>query len=141
MLIVPAALADEIADTGVTATATVTNNTLDNADSYADNPSVSYSASNAPLPYKTITPDAAASKIQGLFDKGYDLIAKTITSLAVFVFAFCCAVLLVAAIFKIEFARKVGLGGIFCAGLGLLIFYSIPFIVSFIQGVGNYLNN
>lgn len=132
MINVPVVMADEIADTGVTDTATssvtATNPTLDEP-----------SSSN--IPYKTVTPDAAAAKFEGLFNKGYEVIAKTITSLAVFVFAVCCVILLIASIFKIEAARKFGLGGIFCAGLGLLIFYSIPFIISFIQGIGMYLNS
>lgn len=125
---VPVVLAeDEVVNSPDTTTTTVTSDTPEN--------------SSASLPVKPVPPEAAAAKFEGLFNKGYDVIAKTITSLAVFVFAFCCAVLLFASIFKVEFARKFGLGGIFCAGLGLLIFYSIPFIISFIQGIGNYLNS
>lgn len=140
LICVPVVMADDtpIADTGTTETVTTV---PANQNSTPTDQTVNQTDTNSGIPYKVITPDAAASKFQNLFDKGYDAIAKTMTSLAVFVFAVCCVILLVASIFKIEAARKFGLGGIFCAGLGLLIFYSIPFIIAFLQGIGMYLNS
>ena len=93
------------------------------------------------VPYKVVPLPEAVSKFQNLFDGAYNSIANVITSLAVLVFAICCVFILAGAAFKIELARKAGLGGIFYAGLGLLIFYSIPFIVGFIKSLGAYFNS
>lgn len=118
----------------------------------ADNPASSYDTPGAspglPSPdagytsaVSPVSVDEFKAKISRIMDLAIDLSGGILVQVAIFMMIASALITAVGWLFRLSGPRDLGIRGLVMSSFGLLIFWSIPFIVRMINSVASILNS
>ncbi|KNZ68674.1 hypothetical protein Tfer_2766 [Thermincola ferriacetica] len=92
-------------------------------------------------PYRTVTPEEFSGKINTLTGEVKQSLDKIVVPVSEVVVVILLLALLVGSLFGIKVVRKYALAGLGFSALALVLYYSIPSIMGFINHVAKVLNS
>lgn len=93
------------------------------------------------IPYRTVTPEEFSGKVNTLTDEVKQSLDKIVVPTAEVVVIILLLALVVGSLFGIKVVRKYALAGLGFSALALILYYSIPSIMGFINHVAKVLNS
>jgi Zn-dependent membrane protease YugP len=100
-----------------------------------DSSSLTNAVNSSATSIKSVSPQQFATVITHAIMMLYNALSGILAPLAMFLMLVSLIIFMVGALFHSSNLRKMGMGGFFGAGFGMLVYFSIPVIVGFIKSM------
>lgn len=104
-------------------------------------PALSVSVPQPQYAVEPVSVNEFTEKINHLLQLAIGITSGILVQVAIFSIMICCIVLALGWLLRADVIRRVGLNGIVLSAFGLLVFWSIPFILRVLSAVAKVLNS